>query len=119
METEGHCMYPSSSDKLYWDSPFRMSGAFPGNETWITQYCSNRNRTKLFSKKEKEEAERQKQRSRNWGYHCQIPDTEVDEQSKLTEAAKLMSAEEMQRPYVDEGIFNPLNIYMLDNIKEQ
>lgn len=69
--------------------------------------------------KEKEEVERQKQRSRNWGYHCQIPDTEVDEQSKLTEAAKLMSAEEMQRPYVDEGISNPLNICMLDNIKEQ
>ena len=69
--------------------------------------------------KEKEEVERQKQRSRDWGYDCQIPDTEVDEQSKLTEAAKLMRAEEMQRPYVDEGIFNPLNIYMLDNIKEQ
>lgn len=69
-------------------------------------------------KKKKIEAERQKQRSRNWGYHCQIPDTEVDEQSKLTEAAKLMSAEEMQRPYVDEGIFNPLNIYICSIISK-
>ena len=55
-----------------------------------------------------EEAENQQQRLRTWSYHCHVPDAAVNKNSKLTEAAKLLSAEEMQR--LNEDIFNPLDI---------
>ena len=55
-----------------------------------------------------EEAENQHQRLRTWSYHRHVPDAAVNKKSKLTEAAKLLSAEEMQR--LNEDIFNPLDI---------
>lgn len=60
---------------------------------------------------DKEEAEKRKQKMRTWSYQCQVPDAEVNKQSKLTEAAKLLSAEEMQ--LLDEDIFNPLEICLI------
>ena len=56
----------------------------------------------------REEAEDRQQRLRTWRYHCHVPDAAVNRKSKLTEAAKLLSAEEMQR--LNEDIFNPLDI---------
>ena len=63
---------------------------------------------------DKEEAEKQKQRLGTWNYHCQVPDAEVNKQSKLTETA-VLSAEEMQ--FLDEDIQS--SGYMFDDIKEQ
>ena len=62
----------------------------------------------VVPEKGKEEAENRKQRLRTWSYHCQVPDAEVNKESKLTEAAQLLSAEEMQ--FLNEDIFNPLDI---------
>ena len=62
----------------------------------------------LTNEEGNEEVENQHQRLRTWSYHCHVPDAAVNKKSKLTEAAKLLSAEEMQR--LNEDIFNPLDI---------
>ena len=40
-------------------------------------------RNQVVLANEKEEVERQKQRSRHWGYHCQVPEAEVNEEKNL------------------------------------
>ena len=108
METEENYMYPSKSDKPCGNSPAHMSGASSENEGIDCTVPKQQQPNQVVPDKGKEEAEKQKQRLRTWSYHCRVPDAEVNKQSKLTKAAKLLSAEEMQ--LLDEDIFNPLDI---------
>ena len=60
----------------------------------------------------KENDERRRERLSTWRYHCHVEQAVVtDKRSKLTAAAKLLSAEEMQ--LLDEDIFNPLDIALI------
>ena len=52
---------------------------------------------------------RRREMLKTWRYHCEVDNAVVtDKKSKLTEAAKLLSAEEMR--LLEADIFNPLNI---------
>ena len=65
-----------------------MSRAFSENENMDYEVLQQQEPNQVVLEKEKEEAERQKQRLRNWAYHCPVPEAEVNEESKITEAAK-------------------------------
>ena len=108
METEENYMYPSSGDNLCGYSPAHISRSSSENEGMDFTVPQQQQRNQVVPGKGKKEAEKRRQRLRTWSYHCQVPDTEVNKQSKLTEAAKLLSAEEMQ--LLEEDIFNPLDI---------
>lgn len=108
MDTEENYMYPSTSEKLCGDSfePKRRSSSEPDAMDCTVPQRQHTNQ--VVPDKGKREAEKRRQRLRTWSYHCQVPDVEVSKESKLTEAAKLLSAEEMQ--LLNEDIFNPLDI---------
>lgn len=108
MDTEENYMYPSTSEKLCGDSfePKRRSSSEPDAMDCTVPHRQHTNQ--VVPDKGKREAEKRRQRLRTWSYHCQVPDVEVSKESKLTEAAKLLSAEEMQ--LLNEDIFNPLDI---------
>jgi len=108
MDTEENYMYPSSSEKLCGDSFKQKSRSSSENEGMDCTVPQQQHANQVVPEKGKEEAENRRQRLRTWSYHCQVPDVEVNKESKLTEAAKLLSAEEMQ--LLNEDIFNPLDI---------
>ena len=109
MDTEEGNMYPaSSSEKLCGDSFSHKSRSSPENEGMDCTVPQQQETNQVVPEKGNEELENRQQRLRTLSYHCQVPDAEVDKESKLTEAAKLLSAEEMQ--LLNEDIFNPLDI---------
>jgi len=108
MDTEENYMYPSSREKVCGDSFKHMSRSSSENEVMDCTVPQQQLANQVVPEKGKEEAENRRQRLSTWRYHCQVPDVEVDKESKLTEAAKLLSAEEMQ--LLNEDIFNPLDI---------
>jgi len=108
MDTEENYMYPSSSEKVWGDSFKHKSRSLSENEAMDCTVTQQQHANQVVPEKGKEEAENRRQRLRTWSYHCQVPDVEVNKESKLTEAAKLLSVEEMQ--LLNEDIFNPLDI---------
>ena len=108
MDTEENSMYPLNSEKLCGDSLKHKSRSSSENEAMDCSVPQQQQTNQIVPVKGKEEAENRRQRLRTWSYHCQVPDAEVNNESKLTEAAKLLSAEEMQ--LLNEDIFNPLDI---------
>lgn len=112
MEYEKNSMYPSSSDNLGGSSPALLSqGPLELQDEGMDCTVPQQQEVSQLvpgQSKEDSETKNRRQRLRIWSYHCQVPNAEVDKKSKLTEAAKLLSAEEMQR--LNEDIFNPLDI---------
>ena len=111
MEYEKNFMYLSSNDKLYGGSPALTSqGSLEQDEVMNCTQPKQREINKVVSGRNKEDSEAitRRHRLRIWSYHCHVPDAAVNKKSKLTEAAKLLSAEEMQ--LLNEDIFNPLDI---------
>ena len=108
MDTEENYMYPSTSEKLCGDSFDLKRRSSSETEAMDCTVPQRQHSNQVVPEKGKREAERRRQRLRTWSYHCQVPDVEVNKESKLTEAAKLLSAEEMQ--LLNEDIFNPLDI---------
>lgn len=83
----------------------------PRTETFhVSQALAEYEKTDQVVPDQRKEVEEQERR-RTWSYHCQVPDTEMNKQGKLTEAAKSLSAEEMR--LLEEDIFKPLDIWAI------
>ena len=107
-------MYPSNSDKLHvHGDPATHMSQVPSEQDDVDYSVPPQKReTDQDVPDQREEVDEQQTRRRIWSYHCQVADTaEVDKKSKLTEAGKSLSPEEMQ--LLDEDIFKPLDIYWL------
>ena len=105
-------MYPSTSDKLCEDSPANMSQVPLEQEQVDFSLPKQRKTNQVVPEQHKERELRRRERLSTWRYHCHVEKATVtDKKSKLTAAAKLLSAEEMQ--LLDEDIFNPLDIALI------
>ena len=112
METEENYMYPSTSDKLCEDSPADMSQVTLEQEQMGFSVPQKPKTNQVVPEQRKEHEQRRRERLNTWRYHCHVEKAAVsDKKSKLTAAAKLLSAEEMQ--LLDEDIFNPLDIALI------
>ncbi|XP_078352628.1 uncharacterized protein LOC144637441 [Oculina patagonica] len=110
MEIEESYMYAPNNDKLSEDSPTHTSQA-PLEHVHMADFSvlQQQKTNQVVPEQRKADEKRQRVRLSTWRYHCQVANAKVtDKKSKLTEAAKLLSAEEMQ--LLDEDIFNPLDI---------
>ncbi|KAL9961436.1 hypothetical protein ACROYT_G030376 [Oculina patagonica] len=111
MEIEESYMYPPGHNKLCEDSTAHMSQTPFEHEQMVDFSVPQQQKTdQVVPEQRKEDEKRQRLRLLStWRYHCEVANAKVtDKKSKLTEAAKLLSAEEMQ--LLDEDIFNPLDI---------
>ena len=110
--SEDRYMNYSSSNESLNDDPAAYTSTVPSEHENIDYSVPRRKRETNKGVRERREEVDEKQRRRIWSYHCQVADTaEVDKKSKLTEAGKSLSPEEMQLLY--EDIFKPLDIYWI------
>ena len=111
MEIEKNYMYPSSDDKLCADFTTQTSQVPTFEHEYMDFSVPQQPKTNqgVPEQRNKDEVKRRKRLLSTWRYHCQVDNAVVtDKKSKLTEAAKLLSAEEMR--LLEADIFNPLDI---------
>ena len=114
MEIEENFMYPECSEKPCEDSQAHMSQVpLELHDKHMDFSIPGRQKNNQVVPEQREEhRESRRQRLSIWRYHCQVETAKVtDKRSKLTEAAKLLSAEEMQ--LLEQDIFNPLDIALI------
>ena len=109
MEIEESSMYPSSDDKLCADPPAQKSQAPFEQEHKDFSVPQQQKTNQVVPEQRNKDEVKRRERLKTWRYHCEVANAVVtDKKSKLTEAAKLLSAEEMR--LLEADIFNPLDI---------
>ena len=102
-------MYPSSDDKLCAYPPAQTSQAPFEHEHMDFSVPQQHKTNQVVPEQRNKDEVKRRERLKTWRYHCEVANAVVtDKKSKLTEAAKLLSAEEMR--LLEADIFNPLDI---------